>query len=194
MRCAVIFRRRSRRDGATGKTNVPSSRRFTRTGDGARRLRQELTPTARGTDRTQLCALLRDRRYATLSSAGAGEHSETAVGTRGSVQLEPDSAKTAGSGYAARTEKPRWTGVFATFALSAKPDDGRFANLAVYSPGWPPDSTHFSLPHIPSSLAHSESFRHGLLATTGRNTPHKEPGPSSGRCDRPPRPRRLRRR
>ena len=95
---------------------------------------------------------------------GAGEHSATAVGTRGSVQLEPDSAKTAGSGYAARTKKPCWTGVFAPFALSANPDDGRFANLAVYSPGWPPHITYFSLPHISSSLAHSESFCHGLLA------------------------------
>src|SRR5262249_20750736 len=102
-------------------------------------------------------------RYATLPSAGAGEHSETAVGTRGSIQLEPDSAKTAGSGYAARAEKSHRAGVFATFGLCAEPDDGRFANLAAYSPGWPPD-THFSLPHISSSLAHSESFRHGLLA------------------------------
>ena len=34
MRCAAIFRRRSRRDGATGKANAPSSRRCTRTGDG----------------------------------------------------------------------------------------------------------------------------------------------------------------
>ena len=134
-----------------------------RMGIDPRRLRQELTPTARGADRTQLRALLRDRRYATLPSAGAGEHSETAVGTRRSIQLEPDSAKTAGSGYAARAEKPRRAGVFATFALSAEPDDGRSANLAAYSPGSPPDSTHFSLPHISSSLAHSESFRHGLL-------------------------------
>ena len=82
--------------------------------------------------------------YAALPSAGAGKHSEAAVGPRGSVQPESDSAKTAGSGYAARAEKPRWAGVFATFALSAVPEDGRFADLAAYRPGWPPDSTHFS--------------------------------------------------
>src|SRR6202049_2900546 len=105
MRCAVIFRRRSRRDGATGKTNVPSSRRFTRTGDGCEATTARAYSDGAGSCRTQLRALLRDRRYATLLSAGAGEHSETAVGTRGSVQLEPDSAKTAGSGYAARTKK-----------------------------------------------------------------------------------------
>jgi hypothetical protein len=49
--------------------------------------------------------------------------------------------------------------------LSAEPGDGLFAHLAAHSPGWPADRTHFSLPHTSSSLAHSESFRHGLLAT-----------------------------
>jgi transposase len=42
--------------------------------------------------------------------------------------------------------------------------DKRAEQQAVYSPGWPPDSAYFSLPHISSSLAHSESFCHGLLA------------------------------
>jgi hypothetical protein len=33
-KCAVTYRRRSRKDGASGKASVPSSRRCTRTGDG----------------------------------------------------------------------------------------------------------------------------------------------------------------
>jgi hypothetical protein len=96
-------------------------------------------------------------------SAWAGEHSETAVNTYGSVQLEPDSAKAAGSGYAARTETPRRAGVFATLALSAESGDGPLAHPAAHSPVWPADRTYFSLPQTSSSLAHSDSFRHGLL-------------------------------
>src|SRR5215475_7029727 len=34
MRCAPTFPRRSRKDGATGKVDAPSSRRCTKTGDG----------------------------------------------------------------------------------------------------------------------------------------------------------------
>jgi hypothetical protein len=110
-----------------------------------------------------LALLLRDRRYATLPSAGAAKHSKTTVDPCGSVQSESNFAEAVGSRYPAGAEKPHWAGVFATFARSAEPDDGRFATLAAYSPGWPPDSTHFSLPHTSSSLTHSESFRHGLL-------------------------------
>jgi hypothetical protein len=36
-----------------------------------------------------------------------------------------------------------------------------------FTPDWPPDSAYFSLPHISSSLAHSESFCHGLLSPVG---------------------------
>ena len=55
--------------------------------------------------------------HAALPSARAGEHSEAATGPCRSVQLESDSAQAAGSGYAARAEKPRWASIFATFAL-----------------------------------------------------------------------------
>jgi hypothetical protein len=88
---------------------------------------QELTPAAGRADRTQLRALLRDRRNATLPSAGAAEHSETAVDPRGSVQPESDSAKAAGRGHAAGAEKSRWGDGWATFALSAVPNHDPFA-------------------------------------------------------------------
>ena len=94
---------------------------------GAGRVRQDFTAAARRVGGAQLRALLRDGRDAALPSARAGEHSETAVGTRGSIQPESDSAKTAGSGYAARTEKSRGPGSFATLALYAVPDDDPFA-------------------------------------------------------------------
>ena len=109
---------------AAGRVREPAA--------GAGRVRQEPTPAAGRADRTQLRALLRDGWHATLPSAGAGEHSETAVDTRGSVQPESDSAKAAGSGHAAGAEKSRWGGVWATLALSVVPDDDRFACPTTY--------------------------------------------------------------
>jgi hypothetical protein len=57
-----------------------------------------------------------------LSLAGTGEHFETAVDSRGSVQSEPDFPETAGSGHAAGVEKPHRASVFAAFAVLAASD------------------------------------------------------------------------
>jgi hypothetical protein len=88
---------------------------------------EEFTAAAGRVSRAQLRALLRDGRYATLPSAGTRKHSEAAVGACGCVQLEPDSTQAAGSGYAAGAEESPGEGVLAIIALSAVPDDNRFA-------------------------------------------------------------------
>jgi hypothetical protein len=91
--------------------------------------------------------------HAALPFTKAGEHSEAAAGPRRGVQLEPDSAQAAGSGYAARAEKPRWASIFSTFGLSM-PDDGRFPHLATHSPDWPADGTIFPVPDTSSPFTH----------------------------------------
>src|ERR1019366_6915597 len=83
--------------GATSGVREPAA--------GARRVRQESTVAARRVRRAQLRTLLRDGRHAALPSAGAGEHSEAAVGSCRRVQPELDPAQTAGRRYAARAEK-----------------------------------------------------------------------------------------
>src|ERR1700693_413923 len=102
--------------------------------------------TARRADRAQLRALLRDGWHAALPSTRAGEHSEAATGPCRSFQLEPDSAQAAGSGYAARAEKPHWGGIFSTFKLSML-DDGRLPHLATHSPDWSADGTISPVSH-----------------------------------------------
>jgi hypothetical protein len=73
---------------------------------GAERVRQELTPAAGRADRTQLRALLRDGRYATLPSAGAAEHSERQLLHGGAFNLSLILRKLLG-GHAAGAEKSR---------------------------------------------------------------------------------------
>jgi hypothetical protein len=120
---------------------------------GAGRVRQELTATARRVDRTQLRALLRYGWHAALPSARAGEHSEAATGPCRSVQLESDFAQAAGSGYAARAQKPRWASTFATLTLFVMLEGGRFLHPATQSPDSPADSTLFPVPHTSSPPA-----------------------------------------
>ena len=57
---------------------------------------------------TQLCALLRNRRYAALPPARTGQHFEATVGSCWRVQPESHSAPVAGCGHAARAEQPLW--------------------------------------------------------------------------------------
>lgn len=167
MRCAATFRRRSRRDGATGRLARQTRRAaggVREPAAGAGRVRKGFTATARGADRTQLRALLRHGGHAALPSAGAGEHSEAAVGARGSVQPESDSAKAAGSGHTAGAERSRGPDAFATLALSAVPNDHRFACPATYCRCWSAPRIIFPLPHVSSPLAEHQQFCHGLLS------------------------------
>jgi transposase len=106
-----------------------------------------------------------ERSFAHCYETGAGEHSETAVDTRGSVQPESDSAKAAGSGHAAGAEKSCGPGGFATLALSAVPNDPRFACPATYCRCWSAPRIIFPLPHVSSPLAEYQQFCHGLLGT-----------------------------
>jgi transposase len=108
---------------------------------------QEFTAAARRIRGAQLRALLRDGRDAALPSARTRKHSEAATDPRGRVQSEPDPAHIAGRGHAAGVEKPCCTSVFTTFALSAGPEEGRFADPTVLARCWPAEGTIVALPH-----------------------------------------------
>src|ERR1039458_8841391 len=123
------------------------------TAAGAGRVRQELSAAARRVGRAQLRALLRDGRHAALPSARTRKHSEAATDPCGRVQSQPDPAQAAGCGHAAGTEKPRGTSVFATFALSARPEEDRFADPAAPFRGWPAEETIAPMPHTYSPPA-----------------------------------------
>src|SRR5258708_2585573 len=117
-------------------------------------------------------------RCATLPSAVAAEHSETAVDPRGSVQPESDSAQAAGSGHAAGAEKPRRPGGFATFALSAVPDDDCFSGPGTYCRCWSARCIIFPLPHVSSPLAKYQYFWRGRLTGCAASLakPGRQPG------------------
>jgi len=53
----------------------------------------------------------------------------------------------------AEVEKPCCTSVFATLALSARPEEGRFADPAALSRCWPAEGTIVPLPHTGSPPA-----------------------------------------
>src|SRR6266404_8968321 len=74
-----------------------------------------------------------------------------ATGPCRSVQLESNSAQAAGSGNAARVEKPRWANIFSTFRLSM-PDNGQFLYRPTHSPDLSADGTFFPVPHTSSPL------------------------------------------
>jgi len=105
-KCAVIFRRSSRRAAQLAGQRRKTAGGVCQSAAGTRQLRQELTAAARRDGGTQLRALLRDGRHAALPSAGTGEHSEAAVGACRRVQPEPGSAQDARRGHSAGAEKP----------------------------------------------------------------------------------------
>jgi hypothetical protein len=88
-----------------------------------------------------------------LPSARTRKHFEAATDPCGRVQLEPGFAETVGSGHAAGVEEPCCTSVFATLALSARPEEGRFADPAALSRCWPAEGTIVPLPHTGSPPA-----------------------------------------
>src|SRR5713226_6324088 len=111
--------------------------------------------------RGELRALLRDGRDAALPSARTQKHFEAATDPCGRVQSEPDPAQIAGCGHAAGVEEPSWTGIFPTFALSAGPEEGSFADLAAPSRCWPTEGTVVALQHL---ITIFQYFCHGLLS------------------------------
>src|SRR5208282_3762878 len=115
---------------------------------GAGRVRQEFIAAARRVGRAQLRALLRDGRHAALPSARTRKHWEAATDPRGRVQSEPDPAPTDGRGHATGVEEPRRTSRVAALALSAGPQEGRFADPAAPSRRWPTEGTIVALPHL----------------------------------------------
>src|SRR6266849_1075612 len=76
------------------------------------------------------------------------KHFEAATDPCRRVQSEPDPAQIAGCGHAAGVEEPSWTGIFPTFALSAGPEEGSFADLAAPSRCWPTEGTVVALQHL----------------------------------------------
>jgi hypothetical protein len=61
----------------------------------------------------------------------------------GRARLESDSTQAAGSGYAARAEKPRGASIFATLTLFVALDSGRLLHPATISSDWPADGSFF---------------------------------------------------
>src|ERR1035441_1359605 len=164
MACAVTYRRRSRRDGDTGRASRRNNKRAMRNGGGgAGRVREEFIAAARRVGRAQFRALLRDGRHEALPSARTRKHFEAATDPCRRVQPEPDPAQTAGCGHATGAEKPCWASVFPTFVLPAVPGEGRFADPDALSRRWPAKGTIVPLPHTGSPPAILELFYHGLL-------------------------------
>ena len=132
----------------------------------ARPSRQATLEEARGTDRTILCALLRNRRDETNASERAREHSEAAVDSRLRVQLEPNLPADSGCRNAAGAEKPAGRACFGLYMVAdcangaGATGSKLSARLRMSNPIEP---SRLATPHLELPLPKFRGFHHGLL-------------------------------